>query len=117
MKQIQMDMVDYDTCQDKLRSTRLGQFFQLDKSFNCAGGQGGKDTCTGDGGGPLMCPGYDGYYYQTGITAWGIECGTAGVPGVYANVTEGLCFIDYATRCVLGEDADYYGIKGNILIS
>jgi len=112
MKQVEMDMVDHDTCQSKLRTTRLGQFFELDKSFNCAGGDADKDTCQGDGGGPLVCPGYDGYYHQTGIIAWGVECGIDGVPGVYANVTEGLDFIDYATRCVLGQDQDLYGITG-----
>ncbi len=52
------------------------------------------------------------YCLQTGIIAWGVECGINEVPGVYANVTEGLCFIDAATKCVLGQDADYYGLQG-----
>ena len=33
------------------------------------------------------------------------------MPGVYANVTEGLCFIDWATKCVLGQNADLYGMQ------
>ena len=49
---------------------------------------------------------------QTGIIAWGVDCGINGVPGVYANVTDGLCFIDYATKCVLGDDVDLYGLHG-----
>ena len=36
----------------------------------------------------------------------------ADIPGVYANVSKALCFIDYATKCVLGQDADYYGLTG-----
>ena len=52
-----MDMVDRKTCEKKLQGTRLGSKFTLDKSFNCAGGKAGVDVCTGDGGGPLVCPG------------------------------------------------------------
>ena len=51
-------------------------------------------------------------YLQTGIIAWGVECGLA-VPGVYANVSKALCFIDYATKCgTEGPEADFYGMTG-----
>ena len=50
-------MVDHNSCEKKLKTTRLGNHFTLDKSFNCAGGEKNIDVCTGDGGGPLMCPG------------------------------------------------------------
>ena len=42
------------------------------------------------------------FLLQTGITSWGIGCGDSNVPGVYANVSAALCYIDYASRCILG---------------
>ena len=47
LKEIEMDMVDHKTCENKLQGTILGEKFQLDKSFNCAIGKYGIDTCTG----------------------------------------------------------------------
>ena len=49
-------------------------------------------------------------FLQVGITSWGIGCGKAGVPGVFADVSEGLCFIEYATKCALG-NVNLYDIK------
>ncbi|XP_040577777.1 phenoloxidase-activating factor 2 [Lepeophtheirus salmonis] len=118
MKQVQMDIVDSAECQNRLRKTRLGDSFELDKSFICAGGEKDKDTCKGDGGGPLVCPKGDGSsyggeptYVQAGIIAWGIDCGVNGNPGVYANVADGLCFIDWATQCATGIP-NYFNIQG-----
>jgi len=119
MKQVEMPLVEHDECEAKLRNnTRLGNRFRLDDSFLCAGGIEGQDTCKGDGGGPLVCPKYansdpyDQQYVQTGIVAWGLGCGSGRYPGVYANVSEALCFIDWSTKCVHGQDADYYGYSG-----
>ena len=48
----------------------------------------------------------------TGIISWGIDCGKAGVPGVYASVQKALCFIDYATKCKHGEKyTNFYDYK------
>ena len=49
--------------------------------------------------------------FQVGITSWGIGCGESGVPGVYANISEALCFIDLATKCALGQDVNLYEIN------
>ena len=40
---------------------------------------------------------------QAGITAWGIGCGEENVPGVYASLTESVCFIDWVTKCKHGD--------------
>lgn len=88
LKRIDLPIVERETCQNQLRTTRLGRHFILDKSFVCAGGEEGKDTCKGDGGGPLACPipGEKHRYYQVGMVAWGIGCGEDKIPGVYVNV-------------------------------
>nr|XP_016999339.2 spaetzle-processing enzyme-like [Drosophila takahashii] len=62
------------------------------KTQICAGGQGGRDTCYGDSGGPLMASskqGHDEFLYVAGITSYGpLKCGEIGVytkTGVYFN--------------------------------
>ncbi|XP_052867409.1 CLIP domain-containing serine protease B4-like [Anopheles cruzii] len=60
----------------------------LQSSQMCAGGVRGKDTCSGDSGGPLMRQ-ISGNWYLYGVVSFGPQkCGTAGVPGVYTNVLE-----------------------------
>merc|ERR1711872_279902 len=115
LKEIDLPVVSNGVCQDKLRSTRLGQKFKLHDSFICAGGINGKDTCKGDGGSPLVCPSkYDpDTYVQAGMVAWGIGCGEDGTPGVYASVSKGVCWIDYAMSCHYGANTgDYSSFNG-----
>lgn len=85
-----------DICQSALRNTRLGTFYNLHKSFICAGGEPNKDTCKGDGGSPLVCPIPEHHYrfYLIGIVSWGIGCGENGTPGVYVKVSEFINWIN-----------------------
>ena len=47
LKEVWMNVVEPATCQDLLRKTKLGRFFQLDRdSFLCAGGEVDVDMCT-----------------------------------------------------------------------
>jgi len=88
MKHIPLPIVDFLNCQDQFRRTRLGPSFVLDRSFICAGGERGIDTCQGDGGAPLFCPignPSDNRFEQSGIVAWGIGCNQE-IPAAYANV-------------------------------
>ncbi|XP_034487615.1 phenoloxidase-activating factor 2 [Drosophila innubila] len=96
MKRVPLPVVDFNTCQTQLRGTRLGPKFGLDRSFMCAGGQRGVDTCQGDGGAPLACPiglATDNRYQQSGIVAWGIGCND-NIPAAYANVALARTWID-----------------------
>ncbi|XP_073824709.1 inactive CLIP domain-containing serine protease A3 [Musca autumnalis] len=92
-REVDVPLIPNADCQTALRQTRLGASFVLDNaSFICAGGEAGKDACTGDGGSPLVCQS-NGLWYVVGMVAWGIGCATAGVPGVYVNVATYLPWI------------------------
>lgn len=55
----------------------------------CAGGDGQRDACVGDSGGPLMVPGGAAGWTQVGIVSWGAGCAVRGVPGVYTRLSDG----------------------------
>lgn len=84
------------TVQDPSRCRQIyrGINIVLKASQMCAGGLQGKDTCTGDSGGPLMAKSA-GAWYLIGVVSFGLsKCGTAGYPGVYTNVVEYLDWIE-----------------------
>lgn len=84
---MQIPIIDKQNCEQELKTTRLGDAFTLHKSFICAGGEEGRDTCNGDGGGPLVCPiPNTERFVQVGVVSWGVGCGTEGIPGVYTAV-------------------------------
>ncbi|CAG0884122.1 unnamed protein product [Darwinula stevensoni] len=101
LKKVDVPLVEHKKCQSALQNTRLTKYFLLHPNFICAGGEENKDACTGDGGGPLMCPrAEDGRYILTGITSWGIGCGKKDVPGVYVRVDAFLPWIESITGVI-----------------
>lgn len=103
MKEVNVPVIDNPTCQNLLRQTRLGRYFRLHEGFICAGTEDGVDSCKGDGGGPLSCYTPDGRYHLAGLVAWGIDCGTPDVPGVYVRVAKYLDWISEVTRLPISE--------------
>ncbi|XP_066151880.1 chymotrypsinogen A-like [Euwallacea fornicatus] len=68
----------------------------------CAGGQAQLDTCTQDGGSPLVCPSSNGPFSLVGLVLWGKNCGQPGRYGVYLNVPSYVNWIQCTQQCIQG---------------
>lgn len=110
LKEVELPVVGQAECEQALRSTRLGQHYRLHSGFLCAGGEGGKDACEGDGGSGLYCV-QDGVIKVAGLVSWGIGCGQAGVPGVYVNLAHYRPWIEN----IISIDEDIYSPMTNLL--
>lgn len=92
LQKVSLPLVSQDTCQSILLSYG-GEFTD---NMLCAGfpDEGGKDTCYGDSGGPLLIlNGQE--WQQIGITSFGTgECAQPDSVGVYSNVMNLRSFID-----------------------
>jgi len=67
--------------------------FDLKDSQICAGGEKGKDSCSGDQGGPLVYRKFS-PWYQVGIASFGTSACGVGSGGVYTRVTSFLPWIE-----------------------
>lgn len=91
MHYVTKPMVDFSACNAAYAELR-GPL--VEGSMICAGEQeGGEDTCQGDSGGPLFVEEDDGSFVQVGVVSFGVGCGVAGYPGVYASVAHHLPWI------------------------
>jgi secreted trypsin-like serine protease len=89
---VDIPLVDNTRCNAELKAainakkSGVGNKFSLDGSEICAGGEVGKDACTGDGGSPLVCQANSGRWTVVGLVTWGVGCAT-NTPGVYARIS------------------------------
>ncbi|KAG6451334.1 venom serine protease Bi-VSP isoform X1 [Manduca sexta] len=99
---VQLPVVSNDYCKQAYRNYTQQK---IDERVLCAGYKnGGKDSCRGDSGGPLMQPiwnsqSYKTYFFQIGVVSFGKGCAEAGFPGVYSRVTN---FMPWLQEKVLG---------------
>ena len=84
LMEVSVPLVDQSTCETVYNE--IGE--QVTMNMICAGDkQGGKDSCRGDSGGPLIVDAGNGSWKQVGIVSWGYyPCAQADFYGVYTRV-------------------------------
>ncbi|KAF5283017.1 hypothetical protein FQA39_LY04888 [Lamprigera yunnana] len=95
MKKINFSTISRSACQSKFHISPLGKWFELHRSFVCGVNEEGLDLCSGDGGGPLVCPLSHKplRFHQVGITSWGLSC-NGDFPSVFIDVSYVRNWID-----------------------
>lgn len=78
---LEVPLVTLETCE-----RIFGESVPVHEGQLCAGGEEGRDACSGFGGAPLLVVRRE-QYVQIGIVSFGSEnCGSEGVPSVYTNI-------------------------------
>lgn len=79
---VDVPLIANDQCESW--HSRKGISVHLYPEMLCAGYRfGGKDSCKGDSGGPLMVRQKDGRWVLVGLVSAGFSCGQPGQPGIY----------------------------------
>ncbi|XP_043209740.1 phenoloxidase-activating factor 3-like [Amphibalanus amphitrite] len=91
LMELKVPVVSNDQCAQVFRRQQA----VIGPNQMCAGGEAGRDSCSGDSGGPLMGVNQFGPPYRiVGVVSFGVtRCGTANVPGVYTRVGQYLNWI------------------------
>ncbi|XP_068098474.1 mannan-binding lectin serine protease 2-like [Hyperolius riggenbachi] len=94
---VEVDIIDHTQCKaayKKLSSS--SKEYSVTDNMLCAGDlEGGRDSCAGDTGGPLMFwDDDDNRWFIGGIISWGLECGQKGQYGVYTRVSQYLDWLE-----------------------
>jgi|GEM_PF-1029287 len=95
LQSVEVPIISLDNCRSSYEEIGL----TLANSMICAGyPEGGRDSCSGDSGGPLTVS-VDGEDYSVGIVSWGTgECALPGTPGVYARTASVASWVAAATQ-------------------
>ena len=101
LHEVDIEVIDPKECKAVYESLQVPDFVVGDTEICATGPTGGKDSCFGDSGGPLIVAdkGNDKGYTQVGIVSWGPQCGNPLFPGVYTRVSS---FSDWIEKNLQG---------------
>jgi secreted trypsin-like serine protease len=101
LHEVDIEVIDPKECKAVYESLQVPDFVIGDTEICATGPTGGKDSCFGDSGGPLIVAdkGNDKGYTQVGIVSWGPQCGNPLFPGVYTRVSS---FSDWIEENIKG---------------
>jgi secreted trypsin-like serine protease len=101
LHEVDIEVIDPKECKAVYESLQVPDFVVGDTEICATGPNGGKDSCFGDSGGPLIVAdkGNDKGYTQVGIVSWGPQCGNPLFPGVYTRVSS---FSDWIEKNLKG---------------
>jgi secreted trypsin-like serine protease len=95
LHEVDIEVIDPKECRAVYESLQVPEFTIGDTEICATGPTGGKDSCFGDSGGPLIVPADNKQgYVQVGIVSWGPQCGNPLFPGVYTRVSSFSKWID-----------------------
>jgi secreted trypsin-like serine protease len=88
LHEVDVEVIDPAECKAVYQSLQVPAFTIGDTEICATGLTGGKDSCFGDSGGPLIvATDNERGYAQVGIVSWGPQCGNPLYPGVYTRVS------------------------------
>ncbi|XP_060076513.1 atrial natriuretic peptide-converting enzyme-like [Ylistrum balloti] len=88
IQEVNLDVVNWESCRKAIATSDISTPYKLTPNMMCAGGGVGHDACSGDSGGPLLCPADQRRttWYVAGVVSWGVGCAVPNIPGVYTDV-------------------------------
>ena len=103
MHEVELQYIGTTRCQQIESEIGMALGYLISEDMLCAGGNGTRDTCNGDSGGPLLVVGDDpSDALQVGVTSWGPTCGNV-IPGIYHRtsasfewIRKGICELSMA---------------------